>query len=623
MRETIAAFIIAGVLAAVLALPGSAGLFGVAPAAPDTDVWNTLWIFHVVADRFAGDGPPLSANPILGFPGTTNLWPHIGSIFVPLLLSPITHFSGPTVALNLAGLAAIFLSVFVAFRFFLTICGDGAPALAAAALFGAGAFGVEEIHFGNPELAAIFVVPLAALSMVRLLDDPSTGRAYGAGAALGLATAVNPYHGVTAHAFAVLAVAYKYFEKPASVEIEPVEIEPVEIEPVAEPEPSSEDEFVESTEDATVAELLAGPDDDLDDLDELNFGGGDDILARGDRAMERMHPDDKLALRLGWRAVSIGLGISAMILLPTLVGALFSPGYGSATKAGADAATASWDLLEPIFFARAYPATLSLPLLVIALAGLYKAPKGYRFWMLAALAFYLLALGPEVRAWGRATGVPGPMALLDAIPGGDRLRFAYRFGVGFHLTIGAAAAITLRRLLEYAERLNLPDLVFGRALVLLAAVLCLASLPTIPYPVRTAPVDYVLTDRPEKGAVMELPATDDFYLNSRRLFGHRIHHRPFLGGRPMPDLPQTYSPTLASPLFDALMAAGGPEGTPVLSDRQIESGRLKMRREHVAFVAVHRKWPGAEAAAQLAERAFGEPVFDDDKTALYFVGGGL
>ncbi len=51
-----------------------------------------------------------------------------------------------------------------------------------------------------------------------------------------------------------------------------------------------------------------------------------------------------------------------------------------------------------------------------AVGGLRQRRPGLGFWLLAAVFFAWLTLGPTVHVGGVDTGLPGPFALLQALP---------------------------------------------------------------------------------------------------------------------------------------------------------------------------------------------------------------
>ncbi len=545
MRDHVLAVSLIGLTALVLCYPGGGGMSGAVVAPADSDIWNTMWLTRQVADFISRNGSALSANEALGYPHGLNLWPHLGGVVWPALLAPLTKSAGSIYAHNIGALLALILTALAGYLFFYEISGDAKPALFSAILFGCGLYGVEEIRFGNPELAAFAVVPLSALATVRMFDKGGAPTVILAGAAAAFAFSFNPYFGLTAFVFIALA----------------------------------------------------------------------SFQAAADNGL-------KSTLVRALPAVALGLALSVPAAWPILKG-MQSPAFSAVAASAVDPATASWDLLEPIFFGRAYPRTICYLLLVTALAGLYKAPKGYRFWLLAASAFFLLALGPVVLVWGRATGVPGPAALLGLFPGGWRIRYPYRFAVGFHLCLGAAAAITLRRLLEYADERGFPDAFMGRVFVMIAAAATLAvALPNVSMRVETPEVYQVLAGESEPGAVLELPVAKGFYENSRRLFYQSLHGRPYIGGQPLPDLPKVFDRSYFenNTLLDVLLKPL--EELAVYRFKSLPDPGPDVRAmasKGIAFAIVHKESPGADIVDGLALGAFGKPVYADDGAALYRV----
>ncbi len=546
MRDHIFALTLIVLISLVLCYPGMGGMNGATIATEDSDIWNTMWLTKQATRFVTGDGDALSANSALGFPDDLNLWPHLGGVVWPALLAPLTNSAGPIYTQNFAGILALILTALAAYLFFSEISGDAKPALFAAICFGCGLYGMEEIRFGNPELAAFAVVPLAAFATVRMFDRGGAFYIAFAGATAALAFSFNPYFGLTAFAFLVFA--------------------------------------------AFQAAIDSGV---------------------------------KVALGRALPALALGITLSIPAAWP-IIRSMESAAFDAAAAASVDPASASWDLLEPFFFTRPYPRTISYLLLLVALAGLYKAPKGYRFWLLAGGSFFLLALGPVVHILGHSTGIPGPAAILGAFPGGWRVRFPYRFAIGFHLCLGTATAINLRRFLESADEIGFPHALVGRIFVAIAAIATLvAVLPNAARPVRSPEVYSVLTEHSEAGAVLELPVTRDFYTNSRWLFHQSRHGRPILGGQPLPDLPNPFDRSYfgVNTLLDVLLKPM--EDLSIYQFKSMPDPALdveSMTEKGIAFAVVHRRVPGADIINDLCLGAFGEPVYSDETESLYRVG---
>jgi hypothetical protein len=89
---------------------------------------------------------------------------------------------------------------------------------------------------------------------------------------------------------------------------------------------------------------------------------------------------------------------------------------------------------------------LGFTLLVLAAVGLVGARRrrggsGPWFWLIAALFFAWLALGPTVHVNGRDTGIPGPFILLQSLPFFKGNRYPSRYSVPLVLSLAMLAAL--------------------------------------------------------------------------------------------------------------------------------------------------------------------------------------
>lgn len=168
------------------------------------------------------------------------------------------------------------------------------------------------------------------------------------------------------------------------------------------------------------------------------------------------------------------------------------------------------------------PANPGYLLLGLGLAGLWTARRRRELWPVVALAgvTFLFALGPEVVVDGRATGIPGPQALLSAAFA-DNLRAPARWLAVTHAALGVLAAAVLA----------------GRHWGWTAAVVAVA-LAELPRPevaplADTAPLPEVT--RLLDGAAVPGPLLERFgprcaCAGAPRLRAALVHRRPLVGG---------------------------------------------------------------------------------------------
>jgi hypothetical protein len=174
-----------------------------------------------------------------------------------------------------------------------------------------------------------------------------------------------------------------------------------------------------------------------------------------------------------------------------------------------------------------------LPLALAGLAARWDWRRA-RVWVLVALAFLLLALGPTLQVGGAsafgATGwsAPLPYRLLQPLPGLSNARIPARFGLVATLCLAVLAGLALVQLARRFPRVAGPR----ARLVLLPALVAalLAEHLTAPYPLeRPSPPPFYqqLAGSPEQGAILEWP---NCRRCSRSNYFQTVHGRPIIGG---------------------------------------------------------------------------------------------
>jgi hypothetical protein len=227
------------------------------------------------------------------------------------------------------------------------------------------------------------------------------------------------------------------------------------------------------------------------------------------------------------------------------------------------------------------------------LAGLAVA-RGWtdpnvRRWTLVFAVFVVWALGPHLMAFGVNTGMILPQALLRYLPILSNARIPGRALVVVFLAIAVLAACAVS---VWRRRSTLPA--WAMAALMVGVVVDFLPAP-FPLTALERPSIYAtLRDRPERGAVCELPLglRDGFaergQFDERVLFFQTIHGRPMTGGfvaRLPPSVLATYE---TDPLLSSLLRLSGLPATidAALPDRQLAG--LLLRRHGIAFVMLNR-----------------------------------
>ena len=213
-------------------------------------------------------------------------------------------------------------------------------------------------------------------------------------------------------------------------------------------------------------------------------------------------------------------------------------------------------------------------------------------WAVLGLLFFVWALGPHLMAFGVNTGMILPQALLRYVPLVANARIPSRAIVVSYLALSvltAVAAADCRRRLRH-----------GHLALLTIGALVMADYIAAPFDVVAMdrpPIYEMLRDRPEPGAVCELPLgiRDGFggrgMFDDRVLFYQTIHQRPIAGGfiaRLSPAVAAMYE---NDPLLAALLSLSDTRTaiTPTRSLPNRQRAADSLVRNGITFIVLNRR----------------------------------
>jgi hypothetical protein len=134
-------------------------------------VWMFRWWPHAISHGIN----PLHTTAAWAPTGINLAW--VTSVPLPaVVLSPVTAVAGPLFSFNLVELAAPALAAWTAYLLCRHLAGAFLPALAGGFFFGFSPYLIDEFGMGHPNLSLVFLVPLAAYLVVRLLDGSLPAR---------------------------------------------------------------------------------------------------------------------------------------------------------------------------------------------------------------------------------------------------------------------------------------------------------------------------------------------------------------------------------------------------------------------------------------------------------------
>lgn len=164
------------------------------PGGPRTDVADAWWTLWYTATALAAGELPGSVNGLLNFPAGGSLWPSdpLNGFFA----APVVLAAGAPAAWSVLCLAHVAASGWAAHLLANKLGGNG---FIAGTLYAAAPISLSHLQNGASEaVAGTTLLPLAALSLVGLAQNPSLVRVLFASICLGLSVIGHVYTGVSA-----------------------------------------------------------------------------------------------------------------------------------------------------------------------------------------------------------------------------------------------------------------------------------------------------------------------------------------------------------------------------------------------------------------------------------------
>lgn len=141
---------------------------------------------------------------------------------------------------------------------------------------------------------------------------------------------------------------------------------------------------------------------------------------------------------------------------------------------------------------------LGATVLILALAGAIWFRRVMIFWILVAVVFFVLSLGPVLHLFGDSTNLPLPFAWLNQVPIVNHIRIPMRYGLVVFFAVALLAGAGGAILLEWQKWLIAPLVAF---VLIEAAVL---PYPTLEF--RVPPVYEQIARDPDDVTVLEIPS---------------------------------------------------------------------------------------------------------------------
>ena len=241
-----------------------------------------------------------------------------------------------------------------------------------------------------------------------------------------------------------------------------------------------------------------------------------------------------------------------------------------------------------------------------------------RFWLAVGGVFFVWALGSHVTIAGRTTGLLTPSVVRQFIPVISNARMPGRAMVMVYLSIAVIAAFAVAHYRSRHAALWIP---------ILAASLVIAEQFAAPLPITaiTCPPIYgTLRDRPESGALAELPLGmgDGFGNvtpadNRMMLACQTVHGRPLVGGFIARLSPGVLAAYRADPLLAAWLRLSGATDLDD-ADPTPEVAARSLRGDHIAFVLIDQQASSKPLIAFVGRLPLTR-IASDERRVLYAV----
>jgi hypothetical protein len=279
-------------------------------------------------------------------------------------------------------------------------------------------------------------------------------------------------------------------------------------------------------------------------------------------------------------------------------------------------------LYENFIVNKVYVAFLGYTTLALAVAGAAKDWRRARFWVLAAVVYVALALGPQLRVNGQLyPQIPMPYRLVGDLFFIRILRKPDRFNVFLGLPVAMLVSLGMAALLRRTLLLSPPEGGDGggrrksAVLVGVAAVLILVEYCPVPYPTLpvVTPAWYSqLAQEPGQFAILDLPMELQHF-DKRYSFYQITHGKALVEGR-VSRLPREAFDFIDSiPLLPKLRQVNVMD--PDLMD---VSHQLRLLAEaDVRYIVFHKKFIAPEQLAACQDWLTFEPCHEDTDLIVY------
>jgi hypothetical protein len=278
-------------------------------------------------------------------------------------------------------------------------------------------------------------------------------------------------------------------------------------------------------------------------------------------------------------------------------------------------------------------------LFLAALAIVKVKSKEIKFWLLSALTFFILCLGPllhvngivSVTINGHAGGILLPYAILTKIPIISIARVPSRWDILLMLSLAVLAGYGLKYIFSRVTG-NFLKMNKKTALAVVFSCLILFEFLAIPYPMSSAKVPnfyYSLANDPEDYAILEVPSLTPTLAAQEIMYYQTIHEKKLVRGcvSRVPNYAKEFSdsrPFISQLSHLCIFDRTIPTRNDIVKQNITDIGASILNFYNIRYIILHRKYMTKEQLeftnkllqATLKEKA---ELYDEDSLIVYEV----
>ena len=284
----------------------------------------------------------------------------------------------------------------------------------------------------------------------------------------------------------------------------------------------------------------------------------------------------------------------------------------------------AFQLTENFTVNKVFVPFLGFTTLLLALYGTITTWPQSRFWLLAAILYVILALGPDLQVNGRVFHIPMPYELVEdtffiqIIRRPDRLNVLLSIPIAILSTLGIA---TLLQSKAMTRMVSLPGRVGSRwapiGLVTLLALLILAEYiveyPTFPL---TIPEWYEeLAEEPGEFGVLGIPISPRATPDKAFMFYQRVHGKPIVEGHVSRPPGDAFDFIEQVPLLQGLRSVEISTPDPALIN--VSEQLRQLAKANIRYLILHKAFLSVKEVDSWKSWLVQEPLHEDDDLVVY------